>query len=478
MANSPKNLAQWVTRLNEEEMPIFSHTVNKIAEISQQSHSSVAELTQVILQDSTMTARVLRFANSVFFRPTGAPITTVSRAVVVLGFDSIRNITLSIAIVDSLLNGKSEDRVMLELARSFHAAVQAKVFAVECGDDSPEEVFIAALLQNIGHMVFWCFPYGMDEALHEELALSDGDDKLAEKRVLGFTLDELTVALNREWHLSPVLEEYVKGGRRKSVRSKIMDLSWKTVTELENGWDSSEVDEIFGEVSKLLSINPEQCNQMISDNAHVARHAAASCGATVAGQLIPLPPTEEEIEESREQAAGAEPDYLLQLSILRELSAMLNEKIDINAMMGMVLEGIYRGLGMDRAWFALLLPTSHSLTIKYALGDERDEFQGTYLVEPGGRKSNIFTDSLSMQKPQWHKSGGPMGELPKGIRKLVGTGDFFLMPIVIDGSPKGLFFADRGQSGRELNDEIFMGFKHFCEQAAIGLSVMSHTRGR
>jgi len=473
MEQTPHNLAQWIEYLNEEDMPIFAHTAQRLAEIAEHPATSVGDFAQVILQDSAMTARVLRLANSVFYNPMGQQITTVSRAVVRLGFDPIRSITLSIAMVDTLLRGKSHERVVQELARSIHAAVQAKVLAVECGDESPEEVFIATLLYRFGHMVFWCFPYGMDEAMEAELALGVEEESTVEKRVLGFSLDELTVALNRAWHLSQLLEIALRGNVEHNPRARIIALALQLTHVVETGWKGGELQKVMEDIAAVIGRPVAQTRTLLRDNSRVARQTAQDCGAMAASRLIPQPSQFEEAREAPSQPEHPIADYELQLSILRELSAMLNERVDINALFSMVLEGIYRGLGMDRAWFALLSPTSNSLTIKYALGAEREELNGCQLVEPGGRKSNIFTDTLQQGQAQWYKAGVNTGELPQRVRRSLGNGDFFLMPVSVGGVPKGLLYADRTRSGRPLDDQAFMGFRHFGEQAALGLRMLA-----
>jgi hypothetical protein len=50
------------------------------------------------------------------------------------------------------------------------------------------------------------------------------------------------------------------------------------------------------------------------------------------------------------------------------------------------------------------------------------------------------------------------------------------MPVSVGGVPKGLFYADRAQSGRPLDEQSYMGFRHFGEQAAIGLRMLSQPR--
>ncbi|MGD8925630.1 MAG: HDOD domain-containing protein, partial [Thioalkalispiraceae bacterium] len=111
-------LEEWTRRISDEEMPVFAHTARSIAAASSEEDTSIANLAHLILRDSSMTARVLRLANSVFFNPAGQPINTISRAIVLLGFDSVRSMALSIALLEPLLKGVQHDHALEEMARS------------------------------------------------------------------------------------------------------------------------------------------------------------------------------------------------------------------------------------------------------------------------------------------------------------------------------------------------------------------------
>ena len=63
-----------------------------------------------------------------------------------------------------------------------------------------------------------------------------------------------------------------------------------------------------------------------------------------------------------------DPDPMLQLQILRELSSLMEVQPDFNSVLEMVLEGMYRGIGMDRTLFALRTPDHRFLVGRYALG--------------------------------------------------------------------------------------------------------------
>ena len=89
------NLDLWVNRLSKQEMPIFARTAQHITNVVARDVSSVAELSRGILQDASMTARLLRMANSAYYNPHSHSINTITRAVMVLGFETVRSMCLS-----------------------------------------------------------------------------------------------------------------------------------------------------------------------------------------------------------------------------------------------------------------------------------------------------------------------------------------------------------------------------------------------
>ncbi len=476
---TPATLKEWVRRLSEEEMPVLAHTARRIADISARPESSAAELAQAILQDGSMTARVLRMANSVYYNPGGQDITTVSRAVVMLGFDVVSAIAISIAMIDSMLGGMRQERVLEEMACSFHAAVQAKGFAEARGDVNPEEVFIATLLHHLGHMAFWCFPYGLDQQLDDELRLTSevGGPEEAEQRVLGFSLLELTAALNEEWHLSDLLADAFKGRRGGNPRVGSLELAEELARAVRISWHGEETAASLKRISEYLYLPLEECRAMAEVNALKARQMATDYGAAAAARLIPL--AREQAEAKRAPPARLAPmgDPQLQLGVLREISAMLNERVELNDLLSLVLEGIYRGIGMDRAVLALISPEGTVLRGKYALGEGREALMNCFALRLD--RENLFAYALKNNQAIWVEERGRIhwqDLISDEVRACVGDGDFFIMPLAIGGRPRGLFFADRALSGAPLDETAYNGFKHFCEQAQLGLSVLGMRR--
>ena len=86
---APEGLSGWVAHVRELDMPAFGSTVAAIRGIVSDDSASAARLAAVILRDPAMTTKVLRLANSAYFNTSRQGVSTISRAIVVLGFDGV-----------------------------------------------------------------------------------------------------------------------------------------------------------------------------------------------------------------------------------------------------------------------------------------------------------------------------------------------------------------------------------------------------
>jgi HD-like signal output (HDOD) protein len=488
--SASNNLALWVQRLTSRDMPIFAQTAKKISVVSSMNQSTAAVLANAILQDALMTSKILKMANSAFYMggrrsPLGgySNVNTVTRAVMILGFDTIRSVCQTKAVVESLLQGTQRERLTQKMACAFHAAVQARWLAEKNRDESPEEIFIAAFLYLLGEMAFWCFA---EEELTQQLEkfqfLPENSRIRAERDLLGFSFEQVTLALSKEWHLSPLLLDALESPQ--STSSRITTILWgqKLARTVQKGWQSAEVGHLIEEVSASLNLPLEIVIPMVHKNAQEAVGTAVSFGATRASRLIPLPPESPRpetpaIESRDEQPPALQPDPNLQLKILHDLSSlMLEKKPDYGVFITLVLEGIFRAISMDRAFFALRTPDRSRLEIKFQLGWQGVEASMAATFNPILLKNNIFGEVMEKKEPLWideHSTARVFHLLTEDVVSLIGTTPFFIMPITVHDKSIALIYADRRPSGRTLDEESFNGFRHFGQQAIIGLTLIT-----
>lgn len=475
------SLDEWVRRISEEEMPIFGHTVQQVVSVAENENASTAELARVILQDASMTARVLKLANSVYYNPHIQQISTISRAVVVLGFTTVRSMCLSIALVDSFVQGAPRDRLTRELARAIHAAVQARTIAMAREDESPEEVFIAALLYRLGDLAFWCFGGPAGDRLDTLLRQPGITPEQAEMEVLGFHLRQLTASLVKEWRINDLLIATLKNPDSQDARIRNITLCHQLARAAEKGWESPKVLQLTLDLAKMTGQSDKAVSTNLHQNARDAARIAGYYGAAAAAAVIPLPRGEQVVsEEELNVPEYPEPDGMLQLRILRELALLLDDpKSDFNLVLELVLEGIYRGAGMDRTLFALYTPERRGLRAKFALGGEREALMGAFHFDRRPQEENLFLHLLEKPVALWFdpakRAEQRRWQTPQ-LAEAVGRAPFFVAPIMVNGSAIGLFYCDRALSERPLDEESFESFKHFVQQAGLGLGHLSQRR--
>ena len=304
-----EGLHQLSEALVTQELPAFATTVQAVSAEAAREGSSVSDVARAILHDPSMTARLLKMANSSFYNPSGSPINTISRAIVVLGFNAVKSICLSISIMDHLLKGKvHRDRLLAELGRAYHAATQARALAVARREKSPEEVFIATLLYSVGRLAFWCFADKLapeaagqlDEAMRKP---GTNLDKI-ERRVLGYALRQLTAELNREWRLSSLLADALRGGSDDD-RVRCIRLSQELARAAEQGWESEEMKLMIKRISVSLKLEELELQEMLEENAREAALSLASLGIRNTARLVAVPERfRDEIPQSEGPAGG------------------------------------------------------------------------------------------------------------------------------------------------------------------------------
>ena len=481
VSEESKMLEAWVREITVQDMPVFGSTARNVLNLSKDADSSVMELAQIILQDSTMTARILKLANTIFYNPNTKPISTVSRAIVLLGLEAVCNICLTIKLIDTLVKSSSRERLIGEMGLSIHAAVQARNIAKQRGDKEPEEVFVAALLMRVGRMAFWCCEHEKVDRLDELLATPGADAQKAEAEILGFPLNDLTRALAKEWGLGDLLNEALNASLEEGPRVRSVVIGNRLAEAAEKGWDSGEIEQLTEEYAELLGQPVETATQLLHDAAKDAALIACSYGASTAAKAIPLPAEYQEQVEIQDEPQAQEKgfpaaDPMVQLDILREIKGLISNRPTFNALLEMVMEGIYRGIGMDRTLFALLSPDHKLLKAKYALGRDREMLMSRFRFGLSKTEPDIFLYAMAKKKPLRVEPGG-QSELSRlvtpAITGLLGKGGFLIAPLVIGNKPIGIIYADRIPSGRKVDEDIFKSFEHFCAEANMGLEFIA-----
>ena len=193
-------------------LPPLPAAVQRLCEMADDPDARLREMADIILADQNLTARILRVANSAFYGLSGR-IATVNQAIVLLGFHAIRNMALSLSLIQVRVKAGSRAAIdPMDLWRhSLATACAARRVAVGLGMRDPEEAFVAGLLHDIGKIVLSEFLPEEYESLLARVASGEGSLTALERDL--FQLDHARVGreLCGHWKLPRTLSEVVAG---------------------------------------------------------------------------------------------------------------------------------------------------------------------------------------------------------------------------------------------------------------------------
>jgi len=461
----PKTCQDWVRYIATAELPSFGQTLNQIGSINEFMVSHAAELTRVVLRDPSMTAKVLRVANTVVFNPSQKKISTISRAVIVLGFQTIRSLCVATLLLDELLNRSSLEPLRREIAFAFDAAMQAREIALARREPNVEEIFIAALLFNIGDLSFWACGGESAEQVAAALDLGLAPEK-AQEQTLGFPLKRLTAELAKEWKINDTLIQATSGDG-KSTAAKCVQMANSVAHKLDHDMSSNEAQELLKHLAEFTGKTSEDWRDIRRDAQSRAGDMLKACGA---GELINFFVGNGAPAIAADQASPLPEgsDATLQLAVLRELALMSQSKADINLVLQLVLEGLHRGAGLPRVGVALVNQQRTQLVAKYFVEWPPSGLQKQFVFDIGA--TPVLQTVLSNNQVLWAWRDADRYGFGV-VQKATNATDCLLGPLVVNGKTIGVFYADHGQDA--LSNTDMEAFELFVLQARLCLQVLN-----
>ncbi|MBK9576653.1 MAG: HDOD domain-containing protein [Fibrobacterota bacterium] len=476
------SLSVWLKRIVDKEMPAFRRTATDIRTAASNPETGSEALGKLILTDPALTARVLRIANTVFYNPSGKPIQTVSRGIVVLGVDAICTICVSLALIEALLGGRRQDRVMADLGRSIHAALVARTLAQTMREPLAEEVFIGALLYRVGNLVFWCF--SEDEGAALDSALRPGSDGSAtEKALLGFSLRQLTQALVEEWKLSNVLIEVFRN-RTSTGPAECILLAWRWVQALDNGWETAQVRDEIVRLGERLQMDPAVVTSLMARLSREARDTAILFGSKACSQTITVAPCTPEqdaelfmrlsgieadpsvVDVGSQPQAGKE-DPIVCLDCLKRLSQAAQEG-RMPELFPLILESLHKGMGFERVLFATLAPGDQVVGRIGSGWENPEEVQGfRFLLRR--QMADSLSRAIEVGGVVEYVIGDPAVRsirVPEELAMLKSR-SFLFGVLQVGGRSLGAVFTDRGKSGAAFPETMRDAFRHMIQQGNL-----------
>lgn len=460
-----RGLDGWMRTLSNQDLPTLNSVVNEICKLSTQDDCRTDDLTKIILRDADLTSKVLKIANSIHYNRSFTPIRTVSRAVVQLGFDNLKNITLASTLIDSFLKGKPKALLIQRLAKSFHAAVQAKALVPYLDGEHKEQVFIAALLRNIGELALLSSGY---EAAEQFVSARDNHperEQAISLEFLGVDIDQINKGLIKEWSLGELVREASEDNLQPNNMVRAINIGNDLSKYMHKGMNSPEMARIFAQVSQLCAISVDAAKKQVAQMAEEAAVIAKSYGAEVLLSALPHPIV---IEEALPDVVAAPTGFELQQMLNNILKCMF-EGGDLSKIMQLSVTALHEGAGIARVTIAMIDYKTKCMDARYISGKGTHIWQQQVRIELDKlHKGELLYDFLRAQQPIWFQAVHTVKTL--GILgTLTDKGDMMLSPLKIDKRLVAVLYADN--AGASLSPRQYEDFQLISNQINLILKV-------
>ena len=188
------------------EVATISAVAFQTAQLLRNPDVAVNKITEIVGLDQSLTAKILRLVNSSFYGFQGK-ISSLSQAIVLLGFNTVRNVILSVSVLKSFSSDKGCKvfNAGKFWGHSVGTAFVAKNLAEHIKFKEPEDAFIGGLLHDVGRVFIVQFLRPEMERIIDLMIKEDIPMREAEERVLDADHAWMGYVMAKNWHFPPVL---------------------------------------------------------------------------------------------------------------------------------------------------------------------------------------------------------------------------------------------------------------------------------
>lgn len=192
----------WAQMSERGDFPMLSQSLRTTVAAMKNDELDFSALVQVVLSDFALTQKVLRLANSAMYMAFGGNITTVTRALMVLGMDAVGHLVVGLKLVDHF-HQSAPHRIdaKLELNRTLLSGSVARKLTSDGDLRAGEEAVVCTLMRQVGKLLVVCYLEAEWDAIRRQVEDGKLDEAAACNAVLGVSFDEVGLEAASRWRL-------------------------------------------------------------------------------------------------------------------------------------------------------------------------------------------------------------------------------------------------------------------------------------
>ena len=466
----------------DEDMFALGTSVARVVQMASSEDQGTHDLAYYVLSDVALTQRILRLSNTVKYRTaSGTTVTTISRAISLLGFDNVKTTALAMLLVDALSNSTHAQSVRVELEAALCASLVGREMARHSFYQGAEEASIGALFKNLGPLLVASHEHERYREINALFASGKHTIGQASQMILGCSYDALSEAVMAEWKMPNVIVQTLTAlppGPQKvatnrnewmrQVASFGLDVA-RLLGRAAHPADTAEGRALQQRYGVALNLDADQMAELYATVQQEMTALLQSMNMQPQARIEYAHPSEPEglpnvlllatMDAGEAQLDGFHPSGKptnareLLLAGVQDVTQMrASGQGKVNEVILAVLETLYRSMGFRFATVCLKDNRSGQYRARLAFGEEHARRQAGFMF-PIASTRDLF--HLAMENdadlmiadaaspkirdllPAWHRA------------LLPDASSFIVLPLVVGKVQLGLFYADRAHTAPE-----------------------------
>ncbi|MCA1245619.1 HDOD domain-containing protein [Massilia sp. MS-15] len=457
----------------DQEMFALGASIARVVEMASSEDHGTHDLAYYVVSDPALTQRILRLSNTIQYRTVGGtPVTTISRAISLLGFDNVRTTALAMLLVDALDSSEHAGSVRLELEAALCASLVGRELARNSAFQGAEEAAICALFKNLGPLLVASHEHERYREIGALVAAGKHTVGQASQMILGCSYETLAQAVLTEWKLpdqivraqaslgpGPVRVAASRGEWMRQVAAFSLDLArlLARTHEPSGSPEALALQARYGEALELDRIRMDALMAAVQDSMRgllesMEMQPAPKSAPQDPGRGLPNVLLLATLDAGEDEQEGSYPSGKpknardLLLAGVQDVTQLRASGSKVNDVVLAVLETLHGALGFRFATVCLKDARSGKYRARLALGADSARLQAGFAfpvlptrdlfhLAMENNADLMISDATSPKirdlLPEWHRDLLPDAR------------SFIVLPLVVGKVQLGLFYGDR-----------------------------------
>ncbi len=192
------------------DFPSLSATISAVNRAASSEREPVEVLCNAILRDFALTNRLLKIVNASHLNQFGGSISTVSRAIAILGYNSVCNVAMTLVLFEHMQERTNVSALKDQVVAAYFSGLIARELCARAELRDAEEALICAMFHRLGKLLTTFYLHDEAQIVERDMQAHGWDEERAAREVLGISYEELGIGVGKAWHLPEEITESMR----------------------------------------------------------------------------------------------------------------------------------------------------------------------------------------------------------------------------------------------------------------------------